>query len=141
MNLNDKPNLKALRRLLKEVGELNLYHKIVNSENKEDFKSNVSYAIKSLGSKIPDRDYNKILQDARRTAQDVNQDDIKNQILSLLDALQKIDGVIEQMTKAHLNKNKNYNPVMRNIKKCQKSKAPEPRKFDFSAMTSKALSR
>ena len=136
----DKPNLKALRRLLEEVGELNLYHKIVNSENKEALKSNVAYAVKSLGSKMPERDYDEILRDVRRTAQDVSQDDVKNQILSLLDALQKTDGVIEQMTKAHLNRQKTY-PVMRSFKQSRKSKAKKHSKFPFSQMTAKALSR
>lgn len=136
----DKPNLKALKALLEEVGQLNLFYKIVQSQDKEDFKSNVKYAIKSLGSKMSDRDYNEILRDVRRTAQNVNQDDIKHQILSLLDALQKTDGVIEQMTKAHFNKQKTY-PVMRSFKQSRKSKAPKHRRFDFSRLTAKALSR
>jgi glutamyl-tRNA reductase len=142
MNLNDKPNLKALRRLLEEVGQLNLYYKIVQSENREALKANVSYAIKSLGSKIPDRDYDEILRDARRTAQDVNQEDIKHQILSLLDALQKTDSIIEQMTKAHMNK-KNSIPAKRFFESRSKSNAKRyhNNKFDFNKLTRRALRR
>jgi hypothetical protein len=144
MNLSNRPDLKALKQLLEEVGHANLFYRIVQSKNEHDLKSNVHYAVKTLGQKMDNDTFQKLLVEARRNALNVSQPDARAKILSLIDGLQKTnnpDTVFEQMTNAFLNKNKNYSPVMRNIKKCQKSKAKKHSRFDFSSMTAKALRR
>ena len=132
----------ALRKLLKEVGALNLYAKIVESNSKKELKDNVEYAIKSLGDQMPDRAYDELLQEARQTAQNVKQDDVRKNILTLLDALQKNDSVIERMTKAHLNNNKRR-PATFSVERPSnvKSQNRKHSKLDFNKITRRALRR
>ena len=141
MNLSNKPNLKALKELLEEVGQLNLFYKIVGSSSKEAVKSNVAYAIKEVDGQAQSLGYKGIEADLRKYVAQISDPQIKAEAEALVNALFENDtnDVIDRMTAAFFNRQKNYIPTMR--KPGQKSKVKKHRRFNFSQMTAKALRR